>query len=176
MKTASKVFESIKPTIEIYINGLDSYTPENFKVSFKEDIWSLAQMYEHIIEASNKFHLANTLRCIEQRKGQIGGDKTENGEKIYNHGMMPPIKIKIPGPFQNFKVEENKDIEYYKVALNKLIVDASKFPENLASDAGLYKTEHPFFGFLNANEWYKNFEMHIKHHLRQKTELEGFIK
>jgi hypothetical protein len=41
------------------------------------------------------------------------------------------------------------------------------------SDLGTYKTQHPALGMLNAKEWFHSLEMHSRHHLNQKAELEA---
>jgi hypothetical protein len=38
------------------------------------------------------------------------------------------------------------------------------------------KAKHGGFGWLNAREWLDLVEMHSRHHLRQKEELERYLK
>jgi hypothetical protein len=38
------------------------------------------------------------------------------------------------------------------------------------------KSEHPVFGFLNGFEWLQYSEMHMRHHLKQKQKIEGFLR
>jgi hypothetical protein len=35
--------------------------------------------------------------------------------------------------------------------------------------------KHPYFGYINAQEWYHHIVMHFAHHLRQKKRLDEFI-
>ncbi|MDQ0430163.1 MULTISPECIES: hypothetical protein [Caryophanaceae] len=46
----------------------------------------------------------------------------------------------------------------------------------LASIDPNHKVEHGGFGWLNAKEWHKLVDMHFRHHLRQKEELESYLK
>ncbi|MCP2034212.1 hypothetical protein L1279_001195 [Planomicrobium sp. HSC-17F08] len=39
-----------------------------------------------------------------------------------------------------------------------------------------YKVKHGGFGWLNAEEWLELVNMHSRHHLRQKEELERYLK
>ncbi|CEJ70078.1 hypothetical protein BN1195_02381 [Chryseobacterium oranimense G311] len=38
------------------------------------------------------------------------------------------------------------------------------------------KAEHPGFSYLSPMEWYQFAEMHIRHHIQQKKEIENKIK
>jgi len=68
-----------------------------------------------------------------------------------------------------------KSRESYGVALNQLLVDARSLGEEIATDTAAYKTNHVILGMLTATEWYQLMEMHFRHHLRQKEELEHFL-
>ena len=165
------VYKNLESTVNQYISSLDEYSDEQF--SFKEDTetWSLGQMYEHINLSSNFFFLANCVRCLEQRKGQVGGEKNEFGEKSFAKNSFPPIKIKIPEALRGPEPVAKAKSEY-KAILEKILADAHALIEAVNADAGNYKTLHPPMGFLNAQEWFQLHEMHVRHHLRQKAELE----
>jgi hypothetical protein len=45
--------------------------------------------------------------------------------------------------------------------------------EAASHDDGSYKTLQVAIGWLDAKEWFYLHEMHYRHHLRQKTELES---
>jgi hypothetical protein len=170
--TSSEIYQKLETAVNQYIGSLDNYTEEQFTSKKAEDIWSLAQMYEHLSLTSGVFFMANVVRCLEQRKGQIGGEKNEYGEKQYKYGTFPPIKIKIPEVLRGPEPVA-KTLAEYKILLPKVLEDAQKLIEPITTNDGQYKTLHPAFGWLNAIEWFQMLEMHFSHHLRQKAELEG---
>ena len=143
-----EIYEHLERVVKGYQEALDRYSDEQFTHKSAEDVWSLGQMYEHLVLTSNFFFLANTLRCLEQRKGQWGGEKNKYGDNIFEYNSFPPVKIKIP--------------------------EAVRGPEPVAKTRAAYG---PLLEkVLNAREWYHNMEMHFKHHLRQQAELEGILK
>lgn len=154
--------------------SLESYSDSDFLSKKDESTWSLGQMYEHISSASKKFFLANVQRCIDQRKGQEGGEMTEYGIGMYKLGSFPDMKIKIPKVFGEPEIIPQAK-EQYKTEIKEILqgVDAITAQVELASDT--YKVGHPVLGYLNAKEWFQNLEMHTRHHLKQKAELESYL-
>ncbi|MFN3849738.1 MAG: DinB family protein [Spirosomataceae bacterium] len=169
--TSKEIYDNLERVVNQYIISLDEYSDPQFSTKRDAETWSLGQMYEHLVLTSNFFFMANVMRCLEQRKGQIGGEKNEWGEKQFKYGGFPPRKFKIPEVLQGPEpVAKSRD--EYKSLLRKVLEDARKLVEPIAQNNGEYKTLHPPFGFLNANEWFYMMEMHFRHHLRQKEELE----
>lgn len=170
MLSPNSIYIDLEKLIEQYISKLETYSPQEFAHKTDESTWSLGQMYEHLI-ISNSFFYYQINNCFSQRKGQIGGDKNPTGENMYQYGSFPPIKIKIPEawkgpePIAKAKQEYTKLLQTELEKLNLLITP-------LQNDSGEYKTFHAACGMLNALEWYKMAEMHLKHHLKQASELE----
>jgi hypothetical protein len=170
---SNKVYLDLKKVIENYSNSLGIYTSTQFYQKENEDVWSLAQMYDHICVSSKKFFLANILRCLDKRNGQEGGDKSASGEWVYVNGGFPNKKVKMPEAFAQVPIQERSPEEYRK-ELDEILQSAEGLIDKLDNDSGIYKTYHPVFGFLNAIEWFINLEMHCRHHLNQKVELETY--
>ncbi|WP_162628165.1 DinB family protein [Arcticibacterium luteifluviistationis] len=166
------LIESLKP----YIDSLDSYSEEQFSFKQSPDIWSLAQMYEHIQASGFVFFLANINRCLEQRKGQLGGTPSEAGYVILkNNGFPLNQKFKRPDTDVNPIIVGNS-LSYYKEGFSKLKEALLSTIPAIEKDAGEYRTNHFYFGMLNAKEWFLNTEFHFRHHLTQKAELESYLK
>lgn len=169
------IFEALKKDFEPYLLSLDGYTDEKFQYKHDAGTWSLAQMYEHICSSSVYFFMANVVRCLEKRKGQEGGEYNQYGANIFKYNGFPPMKFKVPGGESTPEpIAQSK--EMYRERIEEIIDNASLFVDKIAADEQTYKTEHPVFGWLNALEWFQNLEMHTRHHLRQKAELEAFAK
>lgn len=168
----TEVYPNLETIVNQYINSLDDYSDEHFFFKTNDETWSLGQMYEHLTVSSQFFFLANCVRCLEKRKGQEGGEKNEFGEKLFIKGSFPPVKLKIPdairGPEPVAKTREE-----YKSILKKILTDSQNLIEAVSNDDGSYKALQVAMGWLDAKEWYYLHEMHYRHHLRQKTELES---
>ncbi len=176
METISpeKLSADIEKVLDIYINDLEKYTESEFLKKQNKEIWSIGQMYQHLYESGLKFFLANSKRCLEKRNGIEGEARNKLAQNIYSYNSFPPQKFQRPGATtENEPVANN--IEFYKQALQEWKESSLKMINLLKNDAGIYKTNHPIFGYLNAIEWVWNMEIHARHHLRQKKELESFL-
>ncbi len=172
--TPAQIFSDLKQTVEGYIVALDNYSDEQFTHKSAENVWSLGQMYEHLTVSASYFFMANTLRCLEQRKGQVGGEKNQYGDNLYKYNGFPPIKISIPDVLRGSALVAKTRAEY-KLLLKKVVTDAEQLIDPITNDLGEYKCIQPAFGWLNAHEWFHLMEMHFRHHLRQQAELETLI-
>lgn len=167
-----KLIETFKP----YLESLETYSEAEFSYKQSPDIWSLAQMYEHVQVSGFVFFLANINRCLEQRKGQIGGTPSESGYYVLkNNGFPLNQKFKRPDTKANPIIDGNS-ISYYKESMPKLQEALLATIETVERNDGEYRTSHFYFGMLNAKEWLLNTEFHLRHHLTQKTELESYLK
>lgn len=170
--TPTEVYPKLQSAVNQYISSLDDYSDEQFFFKQDEETWSLGQMYEHLTGSSNFFFLANCVRCLEKRKGQEGGEKSHFGEQQFKHGGFPPVKLKIPEAIRGPELVAKTRQEYRQI-LEKILVDSKKLIEVVSNDDGSYKALQVAMGWLDAKEWFFLHEMHYRHHLRQKTELEN---
>jgi DinB superfamily len=171
----AEIYARLEKIINGYIEALDGYTDEQFFYKPAEEVWSLGQMYEHLLITANYFFLANILRCLEQRKGQVGGEKNHYGDNLFKYNGFPPVKLKIPEVLRGPEpVAQSPDV--YRAAFPKVLEDARKLMEPVVQNNGEYRCIQPAFGWLNAHEWYHLLEMHFRHHLRQQAELEAILK
>ncbi len=147
------IYNNLETVVNQYFSSLDSYSDEQFFLKKDEETWSLGQMYEHLTVSSQFFFLANCVRCLEKRKGQLGGEKTHFGEQQFKYGGFPPVKLKIPdairGPEPVAKAREE-----YKIILKKILADSQNLIESVRNDDGSYKALQVAMGWLDAKEWY----------------------
>ncbi|MFB0946803.1 MAG: hypothetical protein ACI9V1_001700 [Spirosomataceae bacterium] len=172
--TIQEINAALHKTMEPYLEALGTYTDEQFAHKEADDIWSLGQLYEHLVVAANFFFLANTVRCLDKRKGQEGGEMNANGDNVYSYNSFPPIKVKVPGSADKSAQPEAKEKGDYVGSFNKMLADIDALTDRIVEDEGTYKTHHAVFDWLNAKQWCQMLEMHHRHHHRQKAELEGF--
>lgn len=137
----------------------------------------MGELYNHLIISGLHFHIKNSRNCIEKINGENKGSKSFKGLIVFLFGGFPSVKIKSElnekhPPAIPEKVSEIKD-KLYKLLkemelLNRDITQLSKADLK-------YKVKHPVHGFLNAIEWYKQVEMHFRHHQKQKERIEDFL-
>ena len=171
---AKTIVDQTNASFQIYLGSLDQYSDGQFSYKENSETWSLAQMYEHLCMSSKKFFLANTKRCLEKRNGEEGGEKNKSGEGVFKYGGFPKMKFKMPEAMAAIELV-GKSREEYKTEINEILDSAEKFIDFVDADSGTYKTFHPVLGMLNAKEWFQNLEMHTRHHLHQKAELEALV-
>jgi hypothetical protein len=175
MKT---IQENLKSTFQVYIDGLEKNSEEEFNYKASEEIWSLAQMHEHVYGSGYTFFLANINSCLDKRKGQIGGELTDSGSYIlYKDGFSSTTKYKHPNHKKGNGPEIiGQSIQVYKEVMPELLNALLDIISKTEEDSGDYKTEHFVFGWLNAKQWLQNSEYHIRHHIKQMKELVRFYE
>ena len=80
--------------INTYKNELQNYSLEQLRYKSEETVWSIGQMYDHLILVAHEY-LDNMDTCFTLNDEQPLG-KTEFGKHLYKIGGFPPIKIKLP--------------------------------------------------------------------------------
>jgi hypothetical protein len=175
METIQK---KLKSTFQVYFDGLEKYTEEEFNYKTSEETWSLAQMHEHVQNSGYTFFLANINRCLDKRKGQIGGHLTETGSYIlYKGGFHSSTKYQHPSHQKGNGPEIiGLSIEVYKKGMPELLKALLDIISKTEEDLGDYKTKHFVFGWINAKQWLQNAEFHIRHHIKQMEELKGYYE
>lgn len=171
MRNSSEIYTRLVETLDAYSAGLNTYTESQFLSKANDETWSLAEMYKHTMTAGQKFFLANTKRCLEKRNGQEGGELNERGKPLIALGEFPDIKIKVPEAVKS--VILTRPMAEYNTDIEAIRSSAAAMVDAINNDEGTYKIAHPVFGFMNAHEWFLNLEMHTRHHLRQKQNLEA---
>ncbi len=174
MKHPKEVSEQLKETFKAFEESLHSYSEKEFEYKHSEEIWSLAQMYEHLYLSAIFFFMANINRCIEKRKGEYGKGPNDAGLFVMKQNAFPAKKFIRPGTGQTPE-PSSKGLSFYQKNFAGILSQLLEKESLVSKDEGEYRTEHPVLGFLNAAEWYYNMEIHLRHHLRQKKELESYL-
>ena len=155
--------------IETYKHDLQNYSLEQLRYITAEGVWSIGQMYDHVIIVAMEY-LDNVETCAASKEEQTLG-KTEFGEHLYEIGDFPPIKIKLPDELNT--PPSNSDSKEDLTNRLDLVMQRLRQWESRVDTINLnYKIKHEGFGWLNAREWFDLVGMHFRHHLRQKCELE----
>jgi DinB superfamily len=155
--------------IESYKSDLQNYSVEQLRHIPEAGVWSLCQMYDHVILVAHEY-LDQVEACAASGEEQMLG-KTEFGEKLYKNGGFPPIKIRLPDEM-NTPPNNSESNEELKQRVEQVLKRMKDWEGKVDAIHPNYKVKHGGFGWLNAREWYDLIGMHFRHHLRQKNELE----
>ncbi|WP_168118581.1 DinB family protein [Paenibacillus sp. HB172176] len=154
--------------IEQYMRNLDSYSIEQLRFKCKDDIWSVGQMYIHVIEVAKEYigHIETCSRATDEEPE----GKTEDGTKALGENEWPNIRVKLEESPNATRNPESKDeiIAGLEQVLEKLDYWAGCVDETNPA----CKVRHGWFGWLDAREWFELVGMHSRHHLRQKARLD----
>jgi hypothetical protein len=152
-----------------YKNELNKYSLEQLRHISETGVWSLGQMYDHLIIVAHEY-LDNMDACAILKEEQPSG-KTEFGELLFKNGGFPPIKIRLPDELNS--PPNNSDSKEELIRRMEQLIERFMECKTKVENTNLnYKVAHGGFGWLNAREWYDLVGMHFRHHLRQKVELE----
>lgn len=154
-------------------NDLPQYSLEQLRYISEEGVWSIGQMYDHLLLVAHEY-LDNAELCETSAVNEELG-KTEFGEKLFRNGGFPNVKIRLPDEMN--APPNNRDSKEKLISrIDELIDRIEQWGEKVDSVDPHRKVQHGGFGWLNAKEWYELIGMHFRHHLRQKCELEGRLK
>ncbi len=159
--------------IETYKRDLQNYSIEQLHFKTAKGVWSICQMYDHLIAVAHEY-LDNVELCAKAEAEQALG-KTEFGERLYRNGGFPPIKIKLPDEM-NAPPNNQDSMEKLTTRLVHVINRLREWQWKVGEVNANFKVKHGGFGWLNAQEWYDLVGMHFRHHLRQKAELDLDIR
>ncbi|MCX2573969.1 DinB family protein [Pedobacter sandarakinus] len=167
MNTA-KVRRSIHRIVNSYKAKLAQYEDEVFTQTPPADGWSYSEVYSHIFDAS----LLSLIALNDCISGKGENQPTHFAVKmILFMGAFPPAaKYKVPQRLAS-RVKKIAKTE----ALDFILEFETAFEQSFAKIADAnpkVKTKHPRLGYLNAKQWLRFIEIHLKHHLKQLQRIE----
>lgn len=171
MKNLSEITEKAIQHLQKYNNSLTSYSDEAFAFKAEEKIWSLGQMYEHLL-TSTEFFIAQIRGCLKEEKGSFEGEKTPIGEQIIAFGSFPPMEIKVPEKYRTAGEPIAQSRKIYQERFQELIQTLPLLQKEIEARPTPYKRLHAIFGMITAPEWLWCIEAHLRHHFRQQEKLE----
>ncbi|RDC57050.1 hypothetical protein DU508_07595 [Pedobacter chinensis] len=164
----AKVKASIHKIVDAYKTKLSYYTDEIFQVTPPVNGWSYSEVYSHIFDAS----LLSLMALDRCTKGKGENKPTHFAVKlVLFFGSFPPAKkYKVPTRLAD-RVKKINKLEALDLILEfeKSLVDI--YPLIASADQKI-KTKHPRMGYLNAKQWLRFIEIHLKHHLKQLDRIE----
>lgn len=158
--------ERFERTLSVWTDALAVYDDHRWLRRPADGGWNIAQVYAHIIDATNSFGFEKITKCAERDEGRPG--KTLAGRLVFLIGRIPPVRAKVPGDGAYAPKEISRDVACAELdalgAKVREIIPAVRTARGVAT--------HPMLGRLTAPEWLRFMEMHLRHHLRQKARLD----
>ncbi|MFC4101298.1 DinB family protein [Paenibacillus xanthanilyticus] len=156
-----------------YMTELDTYAWEAFNRKPSADSWSLGEMYSHIINTG--FLQMQSLHACLQAPENREAKKTSAGKLVYLIGCIPPVRAKVPKSAEGTASvpADKQELIDNMAQLRRQMEEALPLVKVASPNR---KVEHPYFGYINALEWYHHIVMHVAHHLRQKKRIDAFLK
>ena len=158
--------------IDFWINALDEYDWDQMIMHPMQGSWSMGQVYVHLIEETN-FQAEQIRNCASSNSNQ---DKTPNeeGNEMFSRNGFPDILI--VGPPSNDLVDNPKSKEELIRGINSVKLEINSAYESALKSRFIGKTKHPGLGFFGVEEWLQFSEMHLRHHMRQKSRIDKALK
>nr|WP_091068005.1 DinB family protein [Paenibacillus sp. NFR01] len=161
--------EQYAAVIGEYQSALKKYSIPQLRYKSAPDVWSLGQMYDHLILAALDY-LDQVERCASAAEEQPEG-KTAGGAALFEAGAFPDIRIRLPDGPENTP-DNSRGTDELRDGLDVVLKRMAEWESRLSEVNHNLKVKHDGFGWLNAQEWFQMIGMHFRHHLRQKSELE----
>ena len=162
-------------TLELWSTELDNYDFEKLLLKPDAKSWSLGQLYTHLIEETG-WYLEQIEGCFGNSDNNALLEMNEDAKSMLFKNEFPDKIIK-GDPFISENVKQPTDKLTLQEDFNqlKLRVDHiwNKILNNSINNG---KTKHPGLGYFSPREWFQYAEMHMRHHLRQKSRIDSFLK
>ncbi|WP_298541337.1 hypothetical protein [uncultured Aquimarina sp.] len=166
---------TFKKRSEKWYLDLKNYNQESLYYKPSSDQWSLAELYDHIMRVAKTYQLPNFHKCI---KNDIKNGKPKNGAAylIFNLNIIPSRNIKMESFPSKIVVDFTPEIlerDRLENNFKEFITETVSMGDLIKNCDTKIKHNHPFFGMINAIEWFSLIEIHMRHHERQKKRLES---
>jgi hypothetical protein len=159
-------------TFDIWIKELEQHDFVQLRAKPSSNIWSLGQVYMHLIEAT-KYYIEQIRICISNND-YATQEASSDAKTMFLNNAFPdealegsPANAYVPQP--DNKEQLMNGLINLKSEVNEVAVMISESPFN-------GKTKHPGLNYFSANEWLQFAAMHFRHHLRQKKRMDDFLK
>jgi myosin-crossreactive antigen len=159
------LLKQFNSTIKAWIDYLDDYTIEMLQQHVTGSVWSLGQVYTHIIDDTTYFvtqmKIAAATDDNNEQMPQAGA------KELFTNNAFPDIKI--AGPATDTFIQQPDSIAALLQALEQIRDEVNKL---FSSEIHNGKTAHPGLGYFTAKEWLQFADIHMRHHFRQKKRID----
>lgn len=167
MSTAG-IFKEIQQATEKYRSKLAHIPDDTFQQSPAGGGWSYSEVYAHVFDLSIlSLEAIDACLAAEAKKRKTPFIT----RAILFFGAFPPaMKFKVPDRFASRVKKVDKSIA--KSMINQFEAKLKSYPDLLKRSDPAMKSPHPRLGYLNAAQWLRFMEIHLKHHLKQLKRID----
>ena len=167
MSTAA-LTTSIHQVSAAYRHKLEQAEEQRFQVSPPSGGWSYSEVYSHIFDLS-LLSLQQLDKCLNGN-GEAG-ETALITKLILFFGRFPPaMKFKVPKSLES-RVKKISKAEAERL-INEFLKELGTYTPRIEHANPNSKAPHPRLGFLNASQWLRFIEIHLKHHLKQLERID----
>jgi len=163
------IIDDFNRTIDTWINDLERYTTYQLHLRSGAKGWSLGQVYMHLIEET-KYYIEQMESCLKYNE-HAHEQMDERGKVMFANNSFPDRRIK-GDPFISEKVPQPESRAQLQKDMLQLKQEINEIGNKVISSDTVGKAVHPGHGYFSAREWLQYAEMHMRHHLKQKSRLE----
>ena len=169
-----KTFQKIVQLLESWEKQLSNYSMDELLKKSDANSWSMGQVYIHLINATLDFQLLQVRACQSSNENQSKRKNFKGFISFNVLGKFPPIKIKVAAS-ESYTPKQPESVAQILEGFADIKKEVRRTLESFSDKSCNGKIEHPGLSFLNASEWFKLIEMHIRHHLAQKKRIDSFL-
>ena len=159
-------------TIDIWIEELAYYDIESLRMKPDRTGWSMGQLYMHILHETT-WYFEQIGLCFSHPE-HADEEMLESAKTMFHNNSFPDEIIK-GDPLLSENVKQPEDIQSLLYAFQQLKAHATDIWAKIKTSEIYGKSRHPGFQFLDPGEWFQFAEMHMRHHLKQKSRIDAFL-
>jgi DinB family protein len=166
-----KIITDFEGTLHGWIRALDDYPLSILLKKPAPDSWSLGQVYMHIINETNYF-LQQVEICLMSEENSDRRMHADAMIMFQSNGFPdiliagPPNNANTPDPLTKDEVQQG-----LASIAHRLVILREPLRQHRISG----KTAHPGLQYLDARQWLRFAEMHMRHHFRQKGRIDDIL-
>lgn len=167
------IIDDFNSTIDTWIKDLEHYNLDQLSARPDRTSWSLGQIYMHLIEET-KFYIDQMESCLKYNDHAFE-QMDERAKIMFANNSFPDRRIK-GDQFTSEKVPQPESKLQLRQDMLQLRQEINEIGNKVMTSDTIGKTPHPGHGYFSAAEWLQFAEMHMRHHLKQKSRLEQELK
>jgi hypothetical protein len=176
--TTSRLIAKFNKKTEAWLTELKNTDADLLLVKPSEKIWSLAEVYDHVMRVTRSYQIPNLKKSLT---GEANRKKRKNiyGLAVFNLRYRKNVKMQLEKwptktvndftPVRRPKTELVEDFTNFRTEVNELEALLNK-------SSNKDKQYHPFFGDISTKEWFALIELHIWQHDKQKEKIKALLK
>lgn len=166
------MIKDLTASLDTWIKELDNYSFEQLTAKPSPELWSLGQVYVHLIEVTQ--HFVEQAAVCTGTNDNAHEEASPSARAMFQNNELPDTLLK--GPPSNAATQQPQSREQIEQGLKNIRERLSEIEPLLANSSCAGKSKHPGLNYFNATECLHFAEMHLRHHLRQKRRIDAFLQ